>query len=162
MGHRIAAEARRHLRPAVGSQEETMRKILVMIPAGETYDHDCVRWYQAHDVQRSIEHYHNIGDAFVHDSSLKLLDYDRVDPIEIRSVDEAAIARANAEYDYCFLRGSNYLHAQMNWQATAEVLTKLQDPRARVRGRCAGAGTWSAGAVARKRSGLAPDCATAA
>jgi hypothetical protein len=105
-----------------------MRKILVMIPAGETYDHDCVRWYQAHNVQRSIEHYHNIGDAFVHDSSLKLLDYDRVDPLEIRSADEAAIARANAEYDYCFLRGSNYLHAQMNWQATAEVLTKLKIP----------------------------------
>lgn len=105
-----------------------MRKILVMIPAGETYDHDRVRWYQAHDVQRSIEHYHNIGDAFVHDSSLKLLNYDQVDPIEIQYVDEAAIARANAEYDYCFLRGSNYLHAQMDWQLAAEVLARLTIP----------------------------------
>ena len=60
-----------------------MRKILVMIPAGEVYDHDCVRWYRAHDVQRSIDRYHNIGDAFVHDSSLKLLDYDQVDVLEI-------------------------------------------------------------------------------
>ena len=32
-----------------------MRKILVMIPAGEVYDHDCVRWYRAHDIQRSID-----------------------------------------------------------------------------------------------------------
>ena len=55
-----------------------MRKILVMIPAGEVYDHDCVRWYKAHDTQRCIDQYHNIGDAFVHDSSLKLLDYDQV------------------------------------------------------------------------------------
>lgn len=105
-----------------------MRKILVMIPAGETYDHDCVRWYRAHDVQRSIDHYHNIGDAFVHDSSLKLLDFDRVDALEIRAVDEAAIAKANAEYDCCFLRGSNYLHAGMAWQAAAEVLSRLKIP----------------------------------
>jgi hypothetical protein len=105
-----------------------MRKILVMIPAGETYDHDCVRWYRAHDVQRSIDHYHNIGDAFVHDSSLKLLDFDRVDALEIRNVDAAAIERANAECDFCFLRGSNYIHAQMNWQATAEVLERLRIP----------------------------------
>lgn len=105
-----------------------MRKILVMIPAGETYDHDCVRWYRAHDVQRSIDHYHNIGDAFVHDSSLKLLDYDKVDVIEIREVDEAAIARCNAEYDYCFLRGSNYIHGQMGWQRAAEVIERLTIP----------------------------------
>ena len=105
-----------------------MRKILVMIPAGETYDHDCVRWYRAHDVQRSIDHYHNIGDAFVHDSSLKLLDFDQVEALEIRNVDQAAIDRANAECDFCFLRGSNYIHAQMTWQATAEVLERLRIP----------------------------------
>ena len=45
---------------------------------------------------------------------MKLLDFDQVEPIEIRNVDEAAIERANVECDYCFLRGSNYIHAQMN------------------------------------------------
>lgn len=105
-----------------------MRKILVMIPAGEMYDHDCVRWYKAHDVQRSIDSYHNIGDAFVHDSSLKLLDYDRVDVLEIREVDEKAIDRYNNEYAYCFLRGSNYINASMNWQRAREVIERLKIP----------------------------------
>jgi len=50
-----------------------MARILVMIPSGEVYDHDCVRWYRHKDVQAHINHYHNIGDAFVYDSSLKLL-----------------------------------------------------------------------------------------
>src|SRR5215203_1890994 len=102
----MTLHGRRHRRPESWLQGRTMRKILVMIPAGETYDHDCVRWYRAHDVQRSIDHYHNIGDAFVHDSSLKLLDFDQVDALEIRNVDTAAIERANAECDFCFLRGS--------------------------------------------------------
>lgn len=105
-----------------------MRKILVMIPAGEVYDHDCVRWYRAHDVQRSIDRYHNIGDAFVHDSSLKLLDYDQVDVLEIAEFDQAAIDRWNAEYDFAFLRGSNYLHSTMEWKSTLDIVKKLKIP----------------------------------
>ena len=73
-----------------------MARILVMIPSGEVYDHDCVRWYRASDVQRSIDHYHNIGDAFVYDSSLKLLDFDRLEVVEIRECDAARIDRYNA------------------------------------------------------------------
>ena len=42
-----------------------MARVLVMIPSGEVYDHDSVRWYQHSNVQRNINHYHNIGDAFV-------------------------------------------------------------------------------------------------
>lgn len=105
-----------------------MRKILVMIPAGEMYDHDCVRWYQAHDVQRSINSYHNIGDAFVHDSSLKLLDYDEISVLEIASFDQKAIDRYNAEYDYVFLRGSNYINSSMKWQQAGAVIDKLKIP----------------------------------
>ena len=105
-----------------------MRKILVMIPAGEVYDHDCVRWYRAHDVQRSINKYHNIGDAFVHDSSLKLLDYDTVDVLEIAEFSQAAIDRCNAEFDFVFLRGSNYLHSTMEWRSTLDIVKKLKIP----------------------------------
>ena len=67
-----------------------MTRILVMIPSGEVYDHDCVRWYKAHDIQRSIDRYHNIGDAFVYDSSLKLLDFDALDVLE-----QATLAQTN-------------------------------------------------------------------
>lgn len=106
----------------------TMRKILVMISAGEIYDHDCVRWYRAHDVQRWIEHYHNIGDAFVLDSSLKLLDYDVVRAVDVRQVDDEKIERFNEEFDYCFLRGSNYIHDSVNWHCTAQIIEKLKIP----------------------------------
>lgn len=106
-----------------------MSKILVMIPSGEVYDHDCVRWYKYQDIQRSIDHYHNIGDAFVYDSSLKLLQFDQLDAIEIRNFNQAQVDKANAEYDYVFLRGSNYIHGHMNWpEATEQVLSKLKIP----------------------------------
>lgn len=104
------------------------RKILVMIPAGEVYDHDCVRWYRASDTQRSIEHYHNIGDAFVFDSSLKLLDYDHIDSLEISKFDNRKIDVYNSEYDYCFLRGSNYLNPSTNWSHAADIIEKLTIP----------------------------------
>ena len=110
------------------ASERVMRKILVMIPAGEMYDHDCVRWYRAHDVQRSIDSYHNIGDAFVHDSSLKLLDYDEISVLEIASFDQKALDRYNAEYDYVFLRGSNYINSSMKWQQAGEIIGKLKIP----------------------------------
>lgn len=104
-----------------------MTRILVMIPAGEVYDHDCVRWYRAHDVQRSIEHYHNIGDAFVYDSSLKLLDFDELAVVEIRNFSDKDVERWN-QYDFCFLRGSNYIHGAMEWGRTLEIIERLRIP----------------------------------
>lgn len=105
-----------------------MTNILVMIPSGEVYDHDCVRWYNHKDVQGNINHYHNIGDAFVFDSSLKLLNYNKIDVLRIREVRREDIDRYNAEYDYCFLRGSNYIHADMDWENAIPVLEQLKIP----------------------------------
>lgn len=105
-----------------------MPNILVMIPSGEVYDHDCVRWYNHRDVQGNLNHYHNIGDAFVFDSSLKLLNYDKLDVVRIREVRREDIDRYNAEYDYCFLRGSNYIHAAMEWENAIPVLEQLKIP----------------------------------
>jgi hypothetical protein len=102
-----------------------MRNILVMIPAGEVYDHACVRWYDYQNVAKNIGTYHNIGDAFVYDSSLKLLDFDRIDVLDIVNPSPADIQRYNADYDYVFLRGSNYIHATMEWEQTVAVLEKL-------------------------------------
>jgi len=105
-----------------------MKRILVISPSGEVYDHDNVRWYNYKDIQGSIEHYHNIGDAFVFDSSLKLLNYDQLDALEIAKPNVADIDRVNAEYDYVFLRGSNYIHSEMNWEQAIDVLKKLRIP----------------------------------
>jgi len=105
-----------------------MPRILVMIPSGEVYDHDCVRWYDYANVQANIGHYHNIGDAFVFDSSLKLLNFETLDVLDIRSTTQADIDRYNAEYDYCFLRGSNYIHGDMDWEKAVSVLERLTIP----------------------------------
>ncbi|CAH1666861.1 Polysaccharide pyruvyl transferase family protein [Hyphomicrobiales bacterium] len=105
-----------------------MARILVISPSGEVYDHDNVRWYRYADLQSHIGHYHNIGDAFVFDSSLKLLNFEKLDELPIAHVDPAHIDRLNAEYDYVFLRGSNYVHAQMNWAKASEVLRRLKLP----------------------------------
>ena len=105
-----------------------MAKILVMIPSGEVYNHDCVRWYEYQQVQKHIDHYHNIGDAFVFDSSLKLLNYDKLDVLAIRNVKPGDVERYNAEYDYVFLRGSNYIHSHMDWENAEQVLPKLKIP----------------------------------
>ncbi|WP_332692598.1 polysaccharide pyruvyl transferase family protein [Bosea sp. (in: a-proteobacteria)] len=105
-----------------------MARILVMSPSGEVYDHDNVRWYEHSQLQSHINHYHNIGDAFVFDSSLKLLNFEKLAELPIASFDPAAIDRLNAEFDYVFLRGSNYVHAEMDWGRTAEVLRRLKLP----------------------------------
>jgi len=105
-----------------------MANILIMIPAGEVYDHDCVRWYDHKNISRSIDHYHNIGDAFVYDSTLKLLDYDRVEVLPLANFDPHTIDRLRAEFDYVVLRGSNYIHSAMRWWHAEEVLNRLRLP----------------------------------
>lgn len=105
-----------------------MARILVISPSGEVYDHDNVRWYDYANLADHIDHYHNIGDAFVFDSSLKLLNFEQLDVLPIEQVDQVAIDRANAEYDYVFLRGSNYVHAEMEWGQAPEVLRRLKIP----------------------------------
>jgi hypothetical protein len=90
------------------------------------YNHDHVRWYD--ETSDSLEHYHNIGDAFVFDSSLKLLQFDRLDVCDIQSIRPGDADRYNAEYDYVFIRGSNYIHAKMDWEKAEEILSRLRIP----------------------------------
>lgn len=103
-----------------------MPKILVISPSGQVYNRDCVKWYD--ETQNSLDHYHNIGDAFVFDSSLKLLEFEQLSVCDIRTVKQENIDRYNAEFDYVFLRGSNWINEDMNWERAAEVLPKLKIP----------------------------------
>jgi hypothetical protein len=105
-----------------------MARILVLSPSGEVYDHDNVRWYDHANLASHMDHYHNIGDAFVFDSSLKLLNFEKLDVLPIANPDMAMIDRLNAEYDYVFLRGSNYVHSQMEWEQAVQVLRRLKIP----------------------------------
>jgi len=105
-----------------------MAKVLVISPSGEIYDHDCVRWYSHLGFATDPDHYHNIGDAFVYDSSLTLLRYEMLNDLNIRDPSDADIERYNSEYDFAFLRGSNYLHEEMDWENAPSVLSRLRIP----------------------------------
>ncbi|MET1412236.1 polysaccharide pyruvyl transferase family protein [Roseibium sp. HPY-6] len=105
-----------------------MARVLVMIPSGEVYDHDSVRWYKYQDVQRSINHYHNIGDAFVFDSTLKLLRFTKLRTLTINQFVAEDVDRLRSEFDYVVLRGSNYIHSDMNWECAEQVLERLGLP----------------------------------
>lgn len=106
-----------------------MTKILVISPSGEVYDHDCVRWYSHLNFAQAPDHYHNIGDAFVYDSSLKLLNFSSLNGLNIRDASDADIERYNSgEYSFAVLRGSNYLHPEMDWENAPAVLSRLRIP----------------------------------
>lgn len=105
-----------------------MKRVLVISPSGDVYDHDCVRWYASTSFARDPDHYHNIGDAMVFDSSLKLLRYSELCGMNIRNPTDWEIDSYNAEYDYVFLRGSNYLHPAMDWENAPATLERLRIP----------------------------------
>ncbi|EJN02789.1 polysaccharide pyruvyl transferase family protein [Phyllobacterium sp. YR531] len=105
-----------------------MARVLVMSPSGEVYDHDNVRWYQYNDIQKYIDHYHNIGDAFVFDSSLKLMNFEKLRELPLGVPDFDQIDRLREEYDYVILRGSNYIHQHMGWPHAIAVLKRLGLP----------------------------------
>jgi hypothetical protein len=105
-----------------------MKKVLVISPSGEVYNHDCVRWYSDVGFDTHPDHYHNIGDAFVFDSSLKLMQFDELETLDIRNPTDEMIDCYNSEYDYAFLRGSNYIHPLMDWENAPSVLRRLRIP----------------------------------
>lgn len=112
------------LRPV--SKAKALRA-LVIYPAGEVYDHDKVRWYRA-PMEKLLSDYFNIGDMIVYDSTLKLLDYAHLEPMKIMSPTDADIARYASEFDFVFVRGSNFIHESMEWFRAVEVLEKVKLP----------------------------------
>ena len=88
-----------------------MKKILVISPSGEVYDHDCVRWYANRSfavAAGSLPQYRRRLCLTTARSSC--CDYTQLDGMNIRDPSDADIDRYNSEFDFAFLRGSNYLH----------------------------------------------------
>ena len=89
-----------------------MARILVIIPSGEVYDHDNVRWYKLPrgpaQHQPLPQHRRRLRLRFLAQAA-ELRPARRCSRSSSRS--SATIDRFNAEYDYVFLRGSNYIHA---------------------------------------------------
>lgn len=108
---------------------ETGRKprVLVLSPAGDVYDTDCVKWYpETHE--EILKNYFNIGDMVVYDSTLKILDHQQVTGTVIHKLHDSLTEHYRDGYDYFVVRASNFLHNDMDWLHAIEVLEKVQLP----------------------------------
>ncbi|MCO5078059.1 MAG: polysaccharide pyruvyl transferase family protein [Chelatococcus sp.] len=102
-------------------------KALVMIPAGARYEHDKIKLHRW-PVERVIDTYSNIGDLMVYDSTLKLLAFEDVEVANIVDFTDKDVDRYNAEFDFVFLRGSNFIHEFMQWERAGELIARLRIP----------------------------------
>lgn len=102
-------------------------RILVFIPAGARWKHNSVELYKQ-PWDTLVGKYFNVGDMMVYDSTLKMLDYENLDVARITEITKEDIDRYNESFDYCFLRGSNYIHEQMQWLNARPLLEKLHLP----------------------------------
>jgi hypothetical protein len=105
-----------------------MARVLVMKPAGELSPGRGVVSHHLGAPDRSIRHFYNIGDMYVYDSSLRLIEHEKVEPLDIADVSDERIEYYNSNFDYCFLRGSNYINPNAQWACANEVLEKLKIP----------------------------------
>lgn len=104
------------------------RKIAILIPSGEIYDHDRVRSYFWNEPKNIIESDANIGDTFVYEATLRLLDFEKVVTVPLFGNDIEKIVEAVQCCDYAILRGSNYLHPKMCWGQLPEIISRTQIP----------------------------------
>jgi len=105
-----------------------LKPVAFAFPAGEIVGRDNVRWYGSEDPSSSLFHYHNIGDSFVYDSSLKIVNASTPFVINVSKIDEAAIKNVNSHCAAVILRGSNYLNRYMDWRQAEEVFSKITVP----------------------------------
>ncbi|MBM3525945.1 MAG: polysaccharide pyruvyl transferase family protein [Alphaproteobacteria bacterium] len=64
----------------------------------------------------------------VYDSTLKLLSFSEMRSFNCFDWSEADVAGLNENFDYCILRGSNYLHAKTNWRDISALLDRVKIP----------------------------------
>lgn len=100
--------------------------VLVISPAGKVVGRDSVEWY-TNTKEQVLDRYFNIGDMVVYDSTLKLIDYDVVEPMNIIDPTEADISRYK-NFDFAIVRASNFVHNQMNFHKAAEIIEALNIP----------------------------------
>ena len=98
-----------------------------MKPAGVATS-EGVRSPFAGDPEGSVGSFYNIGDLYVYDSSLRILRHDKVESLNITEVSDERIDYYNRNFDYVFLRGSNYINPNATWEKASEILERLKLP----------------------------------
>ncbi|MDP2698126.1 polysaccharide pyruvyl transferase family protein [Thalassospira sp.] len=102
----------------------------VLMPAGKVINHDHVVTHTFNDPQKATQLFTNIGDCFVYESSLRILDYAELFPIYAPAtgdLTEKQVDKINT-LDYIFLRGSNYINTNGQWDPITRVLEKTKVP----------------------------------
>lgn len=106
--------------------ESRKPNVLVISPAGQVIDHDNVEWY-TQGRETMLDHYFNIGDMIVFDSTLKLIDYNSVVPMNIINPTEKEVDEYR-NYDFAIVRASNFVHNGMDFHNAADLIEKLNIP----------------------------------
>ncbi|TDT93786.1 polysaccharide pyruvyl transferase [Azorhizobium sp. AG788] len=105
-------------------------RIGVLMPAGKVMDHDRVVTHTYGNPEKATSLFTNIGDCFVFESSLRILDYADVQPIyagENTVPSDAYVEKLN-QLDFLFLRGSNYINTNGKWDAITALLERTKVP----------------------------------
>ncbi|AXO12834.1 polysaccharide pyruvyl transferase family protein [Thalassospira indica] len=105
-------------------------RIGVLMPAGRLEGNLGVVTHTYNAPEKAKTLFTNIGDCFVYDSSLRILDYSELFPIYVPSdgnISETQIEQIN-RLDYIFLRGSNYINTNGQWDPITAVLEKTKVP----------------------------------
>jgi hypothetical protein len=96
--------------------------------SGRRIDKHTVAWYDE-PLSSVIDTYFNTGDICVYESTLRLIDYDQSDTLNIDTpVNDQDLARVKERCDFVLLRGSNYIHEQMDWGHFADWIEALNMP----------------------------------
>jgi len=115
--------------PAV--PQAAKRAAYVIFHAGEVYSRDCVRWYSPRYVgekEKFYREYHNIGDSVVYDSTLKILGFETVVPVDFNNPDPAVVEYIRETCSHGILRGSNYFHPEMQWGNLIDFVRRIGLP----------------------------------
>jgi hypothetical protein len=96
--------------------------------SGRRLNKHSVAWYDE-PLSTIIDGYFNTGDICVYDSTLRLIDYENGATLNIENpLNQEELARLKESCDFVILRGSNYIHEQMDWGHFGDWIEALNMP----------------------------------
>jgi hypothetical protein len=103
-------------------------KVAILIPAGNVVGRDRVVAYHHGDVEKIVDTDMNVGDTFVFEATLRLIDYDEVVFISAGDGDISRTVDLLDSCDVAVLRGSNYIHPGMCWGRLPAAVERSRVP----------------------------------
>lgn len=118
------------VQPAAIAGASRKPRIGVLMPAGRVTDHDKVVTHTFGQPDKATTLFTNIGDCFVYESSLRILDFAELVPIyasEGQVPSDEYVEKVNG-LDFLFLRGSNYINTNGKWDGITALLERTKVP----------------------------------